>query len=305
MRNPRHGGGRLSAAPEAGFVFACCEAMEQTAQEQMIEKFTEEVSVHKVTQGRCSRPTIKVIRELPLTIFLNGREIVTLLCTGTHLDSLAIGFLKSEGLIDKPQDILEVDCDAEKGMARVIVSEAPMMAEKVFLRRAITSGCGKGSIFYHVIDSLLAEKNTSSLRVTPQQVLALMSEVNRRSALYRASRGVHNAALATPEAVLLYRNDIGRHNAVDMIHGNCFLNEVPLTDKILLTTGRITSEILLKTAKMKIPILVSRNVATHHSINLGNDLGITLIGDVRGRNLIVYTHPERVTFDPPIEQPAP
>lgn len=276
--------------------------MENTKQDQLIEKFTEEVPVCKVTQGRCSRPTIKVIREIPLTIFLNGREIVTLLCTGTHLDSLAIGFLKSEGLIDKPRDILEVNCDLEKGMAKVIVSEAPMMAEKVFLRRAITSGCGKGSIFYHVIDSLLAEKNTSSLQVSPQQVLSLMSEVNRRSALYRASRGVHNAALATAQEILLYRNDIGRHNAVDMIHGNSFINELPLKDKILLTTGRITSEILLKTAKMKIPILVSRNVATHHSINLANDLGITLIGDVRGRNLIVYTHPERVALDLPADE---
>jgi FdhD protein len=285
--------------------FPLGDAMEQAKQDQLIEKFTEEVSVFKVTQGRCFRPTIKVIREIPLTIFLNGREIVTLLCTGTNLDSLAIGFLKSEGLIDKPKDILEVNCDLEKGVAKVIVSEAPMMAEKLFLRRAITSGCGKGSIFYHVIDSLLAEKITSSLQVTPEQVLSLMSQVNLRSTLYRASRGVHNAALATPEEILLYRNDIGRHNAVDMIHGNCFINEVPLTDKILLTTGRITSEILLKTAKMKIPILISRNVATHHSINLAIDLGITLIGDVRGRNLTVYTHPERVLLNLPIDQSGP
>jgi FdhD protein len=149
-------------------------------------------------------------------------------------------------------------------------------------------------MFYQAIDSLLTATIKSPLTITPEQVCLVMSQLNQRSGLYKETRGVHNVALATPDSILLFRSDIGRHNAVDMICGECFLENIPLEDKLLLTTGRITSEILLKAARMKTPFIISRNVATYHSITLGQAMGITLIGDMRGDKFTVYTHPERV-----------
>jgi len=263
--------------------------------EHPIENFLENVEVRKMIQSKWVNQTIPIIREIPLTIFLNGREIVTLLCTGTHLEALAVGFLKSEGLIDKPKNIQDIFLDEEKGLVSIKLDKEPAMEESLFFKRTITSGCGKGTIFYHAIDSLLTKKIESSLIITADQIFLLMSQLNQQSTLYKQTRGVHNAALATlPGGILLFRADIGRHNAVDMICGKCFLDDIPLEDTILLTTGRITSEIFLKAAKMRIPFLISRNVATHHALILAQDIGMTVIGDVRGKKFVVYTHPERV-----------
>jgi len=258
------------------------------------EELLENVKVRKMTQGKWIDLIISVVQEIPLTIFLNGKEIVTLLCTGSHLEDLAVGFLKSEGLIDKRESIRDIILDEEKGLVSVKVDKESGLEDKLFMKRTITSGCGKGTIFYYAIDALLSQKIESSLKITAEQIFLLSSQLTRQSILYQQTRGVHNAALASPEGILLFRADIGRHNAVDMIHGKCFLDNISLNDKILFTTGRITSEILLKTAKMKIPFFISRNVATHHAITLAQDLGITVVGDVRGGKLVVYTHQERI-----------
>ncbi|MFH0811542.1 MAG: formate dehydrogenase accessory sulfurtransferase FdhD [Pseudomonadota bacterium] len=262
--------------------------------EQPVENLSKNVEVQKMLQGNWISQTISVVQEMPLTIFLNEKEIVTLLCTGTHLEALAIGFLKSEGLIDKREHIRDVIVDEAKGTLSITLANDPVMEEKLLFKRVITSGCGKGTIFYQAIDSLLTQKIESPLILTADKIFLLMSQLNQQATLYKKTRGVHNAALATPETIVLFRSDIGRHNAVDMICGTCFLDNIPLEDKILLTTGRITSEVLLKAAKMRTPFLISPNVATHHAITLAQDIGITLIGDVRGNKLIVYTHPERV-----------
>jgi len=245
-------------------------------------------------KGEWTDQTISVVQEMPLTIFLNDKEIVTLLCTGSHLEALTVGFLKFEGFIDKRENIKDIDVDEKKGLIFVQIDTDPVMEKKLLFKRVITSGCGKGTIFYHAIDSLLTKKIESSLVINAEQIFFLMSNVNKNSSLYKKSRGVHNTALATPNEILLFRTDIGRHNAVDMIYGKCFLDGIPLEDKVLLTTGRITSEVLLKTGKMRVPFLISRNVATQHAITLAQDIGITVVGDVRGNKFIVYTHPERV-----------
>lgn len=253
------------------------------------------VEIRKRIQGKWINQVVSVVQEIPFTIFLNRKEIVTLLCTGTHLEALAIGFLKSEGLIDKREDIQDITLDEESGLVSIKVDRSSGLQENLFMKRiTITSGCGKGTMFYHAIDSLLTHKIESSLKITADQIFLLMSELTQQSTLYKNTRGVHNVALATTEEILLFRADIGRHNAVDMIYGKCFLENIPLEDKILLTTGRITSEVLLKVAKMRIPFLISRHVATHHAFTLARDIGITVIGDVRGGKFIVYTHSERV-----------
>ncbi|MBN2467841.1 MAG: formate dehydrogenase accessory sulfurtransferase FdhD [Deltaproteobacteria bacterium] len=252
------------------------------------------IRVRKISGGKWSDQTLSVVREMPVTIFLNNKEIVTLLCTGTHLKALAVGFLAFEGLIAKREDIEDIVVDDQKGLVKVTVTSDPAMEKSLLFKRIITSGCGKGTIFYHAIDSLLTHRIESPLSVASDQIFLLMSRINAQSVLYKKSRGVHNTALATLEEVILFESDIGRHNAVDMIYGTCVLELIPLEDKILLTTGRVTSEVLLKAGKMRVPILVSRNVATQHALTLAHDIGITVIGDVRGNKFVVYTHPERI-----------
>lgn len=251
------------------------------------------VAVQKMSRQGWASQVVSVVNEMPITVFLNEKEMVTLLCTGIHLKTLAIGFLHSEGLLDQRHDIREVTVDQNKGAVHVTTNTKLLIVEKRPRKRTVASGCGQGVVFYPA-DGLIDHRVESSLTLNSDQIFFLMSQLTQQSELYRQTRGVHNAALATHEEILFFRADIGRHNAVDMICGSCFLENVSLEDKILLTTGRITSEILLKVARIKIPVLLSRNVATYHAIAFAQSIGITIVGDVRGSKFVVYTHPERI-----------
>lgn len=235
-----------------------------------------------------------IVREVPLTIYLNDREIVTLLCLGDYPESLAVGFLKSEGLINRAEDILSLSVDPENLVVRVEVNEDTRLAEKLFSRRVLTSGCGKGTTFYNALDTLIMEKIHSPLTITTAQVFHLMRRLAEDSELYKITGGTHNSALATVEDLVLFRTDIGRHNAVDKIYGECLLKGMRLDNKVLVTTGRITSEILIKTGRMGLPVLISRSAATSLAVTLAEQIGVTLIGYVRGKNLVVYSGWERV-----------
>ncbi len=235
-----------------------------------------------------------VIRERPVTIFLNGKEIVTLLCAGHHLEELAVGFFHGEGFLKTSDDLVKVAVDEAAGKVDVTTKADPAMAERLWSKRTITSGCGKGSLFYYALDALLSKPVESDLRVSPAQIIERVEDLNRLSETYRRTHGVHNTALAVPDKIVLFRDDIGRHNAVDMVVGHTFLRKIPLNDKILITTGRLTSEILIKAAKVKIPVLASRNTATTLAIELANSLAITLIGYARAGKLTVYSGGQRV-----------
>ena len=268
--------------------------MQNSGNDQICNDLIEYVAARKITRGKSFDRVIAVINEMPLTLFVNGEEIVTLLCSGAHPVPLAVGFLRSEGLLENRESIIDISLNKERDTVSITLNKDTLLEKDSLAKRTITSGCGKGTMFYQAIGSLLNATIESPLSVTSDQVFTLMSQFNRESTLYRSTRGVHNAALATPGSILFFRSDIGRHNAVDMICGECFLKNIPMDDKLLLTTGRITSEILLKAARMRTPFLISRNVATYHSIILGQRLGITLIGDVRGTKFFSYTHLERV-----------
>ncbi|GBE15205.1 MAG TPA: formate dehydrogenase accessory sulfurtransferase FdhD [Proteobacteria bacterium] len=237
---------------------------------------------------------LPVVREVPMTIFLNGRELITLVTTGDANKELALGFLLSEGFIQSRDDLKSLRDDPEAGTVEVEVARDLSMVEELWERRTVTSGCGKGATFYSVLDSLHARPVTSELKITPRQVYHLMAELNRMSGLYRATRGVHNSALADEEGILLFRDDIGRHNAVDKIRGAAFLEEISLEDKVLITTGRMSSEIIIKVAKMGIPLLVSRSAPTSLALDLAKRVKMTLVGYVRGERMTVYTGGERV-----------
>jgi FdhD protein len=240
--------------------------------------------------GQAQRRQQNLIRERPVTIFVNNQELVTLLCTGHHLNELAVGFLRAEGFLESREDLLDLEVDADAGAVRITSRHDTSLLEKLWNKRTITSGCGKGTQFYHSVDALLAAPVTSDdLHISPAQAWERVQDLNRLSQTYRHTHGVHNTALADPEQILLFRDDIGRHNAVDMIIGHSFLHDLPLSDKVIITTGRLTSEILIKAAKVGLPLLISRNTATSLAVELATALNITLIGYVRNGKSTVYS----------------
>ncbi|EEG77366.1 formate dehydrogenase accessory sulfurtransferase FdhD [Dethiobacter alkaliphilus] len=237
-----------------------------------------------------------VIREVPLTIYLNGQEFVTLLYTPEMADMLAVGFLRSEGLVKDFGDITSLRFDGERGFIFVETKNGGL-TEKLYGKRTITSGCGKGTVFFSVLDALKNKPVESGLSITYEQVLGLVRQLQENAVLFQATGGIHSAALCHPDGVVYTCEDIGRHNAVDKIIGLCLKNSVSLEDKVLVTSGRISSEILIKTAKLGIPVLLSRAAPTTLSVELADTLGVTLIGFARGRRFNVYTHPERVQIN--------
>jgi FdhD protein len=254
----------------------------------------------------CSRPAtlwrdgvftpaaVAVVREVPVTLRLNGREIITLLASDDALEYLAAGFLKGEGFVSRRDDIVAIRVGEAGDTVDVDATGVDPLAEKLLERRAVTSGCGKGTTFTHALDALQAHQAPAGPEVSGQQLRELMQGLLRGSALYREAGGVHSAALADASGIRLFRDDIGRHNAVDKIHGECFLRDIPVADKILLTTGRISSEILVKAAKLGVAILVSRSSATELALELAERIGITVVGQVRGGGLTVYAGQRRV-----------
>lgn len=233
-----------------------------------------------------------MVEEVPLTLYANGQEIVTLLTLGDNSLELAIGFLRSEGFFSEPGELLE--WVEEPGIVRVRVDRDPAMIRKLMEKRTVTTGCGKGATFYNALDALRCRPLTSEMRLSARAILARMQELQRRSDLYRATGGTHNATLADAEQTLLFRTDIGRHNAVDMIGGRAYLDGLDCGGAALLTTGRVSSEILIKVAKMGVPILISRSAPTALALRMAEEIGVTVVGYVRGGQFNVYTHPRRI-----------
>ncbi len=232
--------------------------------------------------------------ELPLTIILNNKELTTLLCSPTDLKYLAIGFLASEGLVKGKDEIKKVVVDDKRGVARIETVEDKELAPDVF-KRLITSGCGRGASFYSSTDVRGQSKIESQTTISDGEVFHLMRAFQHRSEVYRTTGGVHSAALCDTKNILVFNEDIGRHNAIDKIFGECMLTDISTDDRIIVTSGRVSSEILLKVAKRNIPVLISKSAPTNMGVNLATDLGVTLIGFVRGERMNVYANGWRVT----------
>lgn len=265
------------------------------SKEQTISEKVSPVAVRSYDRtGHLSDKTEWVIKEQPVTLYLNGSELVTLLCAGHHLDELAVGFLHAEGFLETLGDLVRLNVDEESGKVEVTVASDFSLANHMWQKRTVTSGCGKGSLFYFSLDALLSRPVANGLTIPAHRILERVDDLNRLSEIYRRTHGVHNTALAGPEQVVLFRDDIGRHNAVDMIVGRCLFNGIPLEDKFLITTGRLTSEILIKVAKVGLPVIVSRNTATTLAIELARSLNITLIGYARAGKFVVYAGEHRI-----------
>jgi len=235
------------------------------------------------------RPVRGVVpMEEMITLHVNARPLVSLMCTPTWLEELALGFLYNEGLIEGMDEVAVLElCGG--GRCVDVWLEHDIDVPKL---RVITSGCSGGTTFEDVASA--HHEMRSDLRVTPQQVTRLMQEFLRATTLYRRAGGVHGAVLTDGVQLLCMAEDIGRHNALDKIAGVCLRQGHPLRDRILLTTGRISSEMVNKVARMGVPVVISRTSPTSLSIQLAQAWGITLIGYTRRRSFRVFAGAERV-----------
>jgi len=232
--------------------------------------------------------------ESALTIILDGEEFATMVCTPSELKELVVGFLASEGVIRVYHDIYSIQIDEEQGFAYVDLVNKQSIQKDYHSKRFIGSCCGKGRQFYFHNDVMTAKTILTKLTITPDQCKQLMKELQECSVDFQQTGGVHNAALCTKDGIVISRTDIGRHNALDKLFGFCLIHRIALKDKILAFSGRISSEVLLKAAKIGVGILLSKSAPTNLALNLAEDLGITAVGFIRGRGFNVYTHQERI-----------
>lgn len=237
--------------------------------------------------------TVSVATEVPLTIIANGTEIATLMCSPSDLKEMAYGFLFTSGVISKASDITSYRCDTEKWLAELILSSE--FDPKMLGKRLYTSGCGKGVMYADVVELSGRRPLQSDFCVSRGSVLECMQWLQGASPLYRATGGVHSAALsvdgALPECAI---DDVGRHNAVDKVIGTALLRDISFEHTMLMCTGRISSDILHKARRCATPVVLSRGAPTHQTLLLANDMGITVVGFARGGRFTIYSHSNRV-----------
>lgn len=236
----------------------------------------------RVRANRADEVTGEVVREQPLTIWVNGEKFLTLLCSPIKLEALVVGYLWMEKVIEDAADIVRLDVSAVDGRADVTLARPVTLPTE----RILTSGCGGGITFR--IDHRLFPRLRATLRVAPETLALRMKELFAAAIHYRVSRGIHGAALSDGEGLLVVAEDVGRHNAVDKVKGEALMRGIPTEGRILLSTGRVSSEMLLKAARMGAPLVASRTSPTEMAVALAEQLNVTVCGYVRGDSLNLY-----------------
>ncbi|MHA3976327.1 formate dehydrogenase accessory sulfurtransferase FdhD [Halovulum sp. GXIMD14794] len=238
---------------------------------------------------------IRVVEERPLTIYLNSQEIVTAMTIGDHPEFLAVGYLRNQGMLLDSDEITGVSFDDEVEAVVVRTARATDYEDKL-QRKTRTSGCAVGTVFGDMMEGLDGV-TLPDARVNTSELYALAHEVNTLPSLYLAAGAIHGTVLCQGGKVLVYMEDVGRHNAVDKIAGWMRLEDVPGADKVLYTTGRLTSEMVIKTALMGIPVLASRSGFTAWGVEIARQVGLTLIGRMRGQRFLCLSGEERLVRD--------
>jgi len=242
-----------------------------------------------------ARQQINVVEERPLTIYLNSQEIVTAMTIGDYPDYLALGFLRNQGMVSAEDEITGVDYDEELEVVVVRTARQTDYEDKM-RRKTRTSGCAVGTVFGDMMEGL----EGVVLPQTPVRtswLYALSAKINRTPSLYLQAGAIHGTVLCQGDRPLVYMEDVGRHNAVDKIAGWMLSEGVGAQDKILYTTGRLTSEMVIKTAMMGIPVLASRSGFTAWGVEIAQKLGLTLIGRMKGRRFICLSGETRLLRD--------
>jgi len=253
------------------------------------------VAVSGVDQeGNCVETD--VVTERPLTLFRNAREIVTLVTIGDHPDLLAVGYLLNQNMLRVDDEITGIDYDAD--IETIVVRTARKTDYEEKLKKKVqTSGCAQGTVFGDLMEEFDKVKLSPHAKLKTSWLYQLTRKINTAPSLYLKAGAIHGCVLCQEDRPVIYMEDVGRHNAVDKIAGYMLLNRIAPEDKIFYTTGRLTSEMVIKTVKMGIPILVSRSGFTAWGVDLAQKAGLTLIGRARGKRFLCVSGAERLEYD--------
>ena len=238
---------------------------------------------------------LPVVEERPLTIYLNSREIVTAMTIGDHPDFLALGFLRNQGMLSDTDVVTRIDYDEELSVV-VVRTEVETDHEEKLQKKTRTSGCAVGTVFGDMMEGLEGLKLPAT-QIKTSDLYALAAKINTTPSLYLEAGAIHGTVLCQGNRPLVYMEDVGRHNAVDKIAGWMALNDVTPMDKTLYTTGRLTSEMVIKTALMGIPALASRSGFTAWGVEIAQQVGLTLIGRMRGQRFTCLAGHDRLLWD--------
>ena len=248
-----------------------------------------------------------VAGEAPLTLYVDDREIVTLMTLGTHPEALVLGYLRTQRFVDDIRAIKSVRVDWTTEAAHVSTWDGVEGWDDKLRKRTVTTGCGQGTVFSCTLDALYAIR-LPDVRVQQSVVYDLLDALRHYNEIYKRAGAVHGCGLCRGNDIRFFVEDVGRHNAADAIAGHMWLEDIAGDDKIFYTTGRLTSEIVMKVAQMGIPVLLSRSGVTHMGLEMAQQLGVTMIARAKGRHFLVYNGADKVVFDArpahrPVEPP--
>lgn len=242
----------------------------------------------------------QVAGEFPLTIKVDERELVTLMTLGTHPEVLTLGYLRNQRLIERLEDIASIKVDWDREQVAVSTSHGKGIVdwEGKLATRTVTTGCGQGTVFSCTLDKLY-ELRLPNITLKQSLIYELLRSITAYNEIYKQAGAVHGCALCRGTEILMFVEDVGRHNAADTIAGQMWLNRLDGGDCVFYTTGRLTSEIVMKVAHMGIPALLSRSGVTFMGLELAQELGITMIARAKGKHFLVYNGAGNINFDQP------
>lgn len=238
----------------------------------------------------------QIAAERALTVYLNKREIITLMTLGTHPELLVLGWLRNQRLVPALSDIAALYVDWETSAAAVTTHEPLSGLDEKLGRKTVTTGCGQGTVFGNLMDEIDRITLTPK-RIKQSHIYALLEALRSFNEIYRQAGAVHGCALCSDSQIDLFVEDVGRHNAVDAIAGHMWLADIDGCDKLFYTTGRLTSEMVIKVAQMGVPVLLSRSGITQMGLDLARKVGITLIARAKGNHFLIYNGAENILLD--------
>jgi FdhD protein len=239
---------------------------------------------------------VEVPGESPLTLHVDGREIVTLMTIGAHPEALALGYLRNQRFVERLEQIKSITVDQHTESVQITTFDGIEGWDEKLKKRTVTTGCGQGTVFSCTLDNLYTLQ-LPDIKVRQSVIYELLDNISDRNKIYRRSGAVHGCALCEGADSLMYTEDVGRHNAADAISGYMWLDDISGANKIFYTTGRLTSEIVMKTAHMGIAVLLSRSGVTHMGLELAQELGMTMIARAKGKHFLIYNGAENIIFD--------
>ncbi len=237
-----------------------------------------------------------VAAERPLTLYLDKRELVTLMTLGSHPEWLVLGWLRNQRMVHSLEELAAVQVDWETESAAITSRRGVAGVEKRLERRTVTTGCGQGTVFGDLLEDL-ESISLPRVRLRQSRIYRLLAALSHHNEIYRRAGAVHGCALCCEEEILCFVEDVGRHNAVDAIAGHMWLEGIEGGDKIFYTTGRLTSEMVIKVAQMGIPVLLSRSGVTQMGLELARKLGVILVARAKGRHFLVYHGADQLVLD--------